>query len=126
MLTQSLEDYLEAIKIIENEKGIVRVKDIGDFLNVKSPSVVSALNTLSSKGYIKQEKYSNVHLTSKGRKKAEKIYQKHLVIVKFLTQILKVPLSIAKKDACKIEHVISKETYEKILSLLEERETKTD
>ena len=48
------------------------------------------------------------------------------MIVKFLTQILKVPLSIAKKDACKIEHVISKETYEKILSLLEERETKTD
>jgi len=121
MLSQSLEDYLEAIKILSKEKGIARVKDIGKFLIVKNPSVVSAINNLSRSGYVKHEKYGHVELTPKGEKKAEQIYKKHRVIVKFLNRNLKIPIDIAKKDACKIEHVISNETYERILAVSEER-----
>ncbi len=122
MLTQSLEDYLEAIKILQKEKGIARVKDIGKFLKVTNPSVVSALSILSRDGYVEHEKYGHVELTPKGRKEAGKVHKKHKAIVKFLTQTLKIPPEIARKDACRIEHVISRETYEKILAASEEKQ----
>ncbi len=122
MLTQSLEDYLEAIKILKKEKGIARVKDIGKFLKVKNPSVVSAINILSQNGYVKHEKYGHIELTSKGLKEAERIHKRHKDIVRFLSKTLKIPLAVAKKDACKMEHVISNETYEKILAASQEKE----
>jgi len=119
MLTQSLEDYLEAITILEKEQGNARIRDIGRLLKVKNPSVVSAINILADSGYVSHEKYSYVELTRKGKKAAEKIHKKHRVIIKFLKDVLKVPAVIAKNDACKIEHVISEETYAKILSAVE-------
>ncbi|HNS32935.1 MAG TPA: metal-dependent transcriptional regulator [bacterium] len=122
MLTQSLEDYLEAIKILKKEKGIARVKDIGRFLKVKDPSVVSALGILSQNGYVEHEKYGYVELTPKGKKEASRIHKKHRTIVKFLNQKLKIPIEIAREDACRIEHVISNETYEKILAASEEKD----
>ena len=119
MLTQSLEDYLEAITILEKKHGNARIRDIGKLLKVKNPSVVSAINILADSGYVSHEKYSYVELTRKGEKAAEKIHRKHRVIIKFLKDVLKVPAVIAKNDACKIEHVISEETYAKILSAVE-------
>jgi len=121
MLTQSLEDYLESIKILKEKKGIVRVKDIGKFLNVTNPSVVSALNILSKKGYVKHEKYGYIQLTEKGEREAEKIYERHKTIVKFLENILGLPHEIARRDACKIEHVISPETYKKIKEFIKRK-----
>jgi len=116
MLTQSLEDYLEAITILKKERGNARIGDIGKFLKVKNPSVVSAINILADNGYVAHEKYSYVELTKKGRTAAEKIHEKHRVIVRFLRDVLKVPAKDAKNDACRIEHVISEATYRKILS----------
>ena len=121
MLTPILEDYLEAIAILEKEKGQARIKDIGKHLKVKDPSVVSAINSLVESGYAKHKKYSYVGLTRKGKKAAEGIYRKHRTIVKFLTNILKVDEIIAIEDACKIEHIVSKQTYKKIASAVEER-----
>lgn len=115
MLTKSLEDYLEAIKILTNNKKVTRVKDIGELLKVKSSSVVNAMNSLKEKGYIKQEKYGYIELTETGRKAALKIFKKHRIILKFLIEVLRVPKEIAEMDACKIEHVISEETFNKIL-----------
>ncbi len=119
MLTKSLEDYLEAIKILSIDKKAVRVKNISELLNVKSASVVNALNILKKKGYIKQEKYGYIELTEIGNKEAVRILKKHRIIFKFLTNILKVSKESAEKDACKIEHVISKETFEKLVKFLE-------
>jgi len=119
MLTQSLEDYLEAITILEKEQGNARIRDIGRLLKVKNPSVVSAINILADSGYVSHEKYSYVELTRKGKKAAEKIHRKHRIIVKFLRDILKVPADTARNDACRIEHVISEETYGRILSAVE-------
>jgi len=118
-LTKSLEDYLEAIKILSIDKKAVRVKNISELLNVKSASVVNALNILKKKGYIKQEKYGYIELTEIGNKEAVRILKKHRIIFKFLTNILKVSKESAEKDACKIEHVISKETFEKLVKFLE-------
>jgi len=119
LLTKSLEDYLEAIKILSIDKKAVRVKNISELLNVKSASVVNALNILKKKGYIKQEKYGYIELTEIGNKEAVRILKKHRIIFKFLTNILKVSKESAEKDACKIEHVISKETFEKLVKFLE-------
>jgi DtxR family Mn-dependent transcriptional regulator len=119
LLTKSLEDYLETIKILTIGKKVVRVKDISELLNVKSASVVNALNILKERGYIKQEKYGYIELTEKGNKEAKRILKKHKIIFKFLTGILNVSEKSAEKDACKIEHVISKETFEKLIKFLE-------
>ncbi|MGC8977198.1 MAG: metal-dependent transcriptional regulator [Candidatus Ratteibacteria bacterium] len=118
MLTKSLEDYLEAIKVLTNTGKITRVKEISNFLNVKESSVVNALNILKEKGYIKQEKYGYIELTEQGDKEAKKILKKHKIVFKFLKDILKVSKEIAYNDACKIEHVISDETLKKILRYL--------
>ncbi len=118
MLTKSLEDYLEAIKILTISKKVTRVKEISELLNVKKPSVVNALNILKEKGYIKQEKYGYIELTNLGDKEATKIFKKHRILVRFLTNILKVSEDVAENDACKIEHVISDETLKKILKFL--------
>ena len=118
MLTKSLEDYLEAIKILTLDKKVTRVKEISEFLDVKGSSVVSALNILKDKGYIKQEKYGYIELKEIGDKEATKIFNKHRIIMKFLVNVLKVSEDTAKNDACKIEHIISEETLKKMVLLL--------
>ncbi|HOK79518.1 MAG TPA: metal-dependent transcriptional regulator [bacterium] len=115
MLTKSLEDYLETIKILTDAGRIVRVKEISKFLRVTEPSVVNALNILKEKGYIEQEKYGHVELTELGDKEARKILKKHKIVFGFLTNILNVSPKVAQNDACRMEHVISDETIEKIL-----------
>ncbi|MCX8083064.1 MAG: metal-dependent transcriptional regulator [bacterium] len=117
MLTSTLEDYLEAIVILEKEKGKVRIKDIGALLKVKNPSVVSAINSLVKSGYVKHKKYSYVELTQKGKESAEAVHKKHKTIAKFLKNVLKVDETTARKDACRIEHIISPRTYKKIISV---------
>lgn len=114
MLTESLEDYLEAIQILKEEKKVARVKEIGNLLNVKNSSVVNALNILKKKGLIIHEKYGYVDFTEKGKREAKKIHRKHKIILKFLEEVLGVPHEIALRDACRIEHVISKETFKRI------------
>ncbi|MCM8786224.1 MAG: metal-dependent transcriptional regulator [Candidatus Omnitrophica bacterium] len=115
MLTKSLEDYLEAIKILTSDKKVTRVKEISEFLEVKGPSVVNALNILKEKGYIKQKKYGYIELTEIGDEEATKILNKHKIVMKFLVDILNVSENTAQNDACKIEHFISEETLNKMV-----------
>ena len=96
MLTSTLEDYLEAIIILTKKNKKARIKDIGQHLKVKNPSVVSAVSTLIENGYARQ-RYSHVELTQKGRIAAEQIHQKHKTIAKFLKDILKIDEHTAKK-----------------------------
>ena len=118
MLTRSLEDYLEAI-LIEEEKGVVRVKDIVKRLGVKAPSVVGALKSLAAKGLVTHERYGYITLTKKGRKKAEEVYNKHRTLFAFFRDVLGVPDSIAEKDACSIEHYLSPETTKRFVSFID-------
>lgn len=119
MLTPSLEDYLEAIYIISREKKVARVKEVAEFLDVKTSSVVGALKILKNKGFVEQERYGYIYLTAKGIKKAEEIYRKHNLLVEFLIDVLDLPKHIAEADACKMEHVLSKETFEKLAEFIE-------
>ena len=119
VLSHTLEDYMEAVYLICREKKVARVKEIADFLNVKTPSVVDAISKLQDMGLIEHEKYGYLSLTYKGQKKAETLYQKHKEIYKFLKQFLGMDDAISERDACGIEHHMCSETLDRITKLME-------
>lgn len=110
-LTKSIEDYIEAIYIIEQEKGEIKSVDIANKLGVSRPAVNKAMNELNTLNLIQKTNYSNIELTIQGRNLAKKIYEKHILIYNFLLK-LGVSQENANIDCCKIEHVISEETAE--------------
>ena len=114
-LSCSLEDYLEAIHIVENVKGFCRITDIAEQLSISKASANKAVKNLKQMGFLNHEKYSTITLRESGREIAKKVYVKHVALLHFLTQTLNVPIARAEKEACKIEHVISTDTLEKLI-----------
>ena len=112
-MTQSLEDYLEAIFVIIKEDRVACVRDIAKFLNVKMPSVVKAVHELKKFGLVIQEPYSPVLLTDKGRRVAGQVLGRHKLLKSFLVK-LGVSGRTADKDACLMEHILSAETVDRI------------
>ncbi|NOQ95381.1 MAG: MarR family transcriptional regulator [Desulfobacterales bacterium] len=117
-LTPTMEDYLEAIYNISQEKKVVRVKDIAKRLGVKMPTVTSMLKTLGEKGMIDHEKYEYLEPTGKGSDIGSEIDQRHQTLKTFLTDILKIDHDQADKDACKMEHAVSPATLESIVEFM--------
>lgn len=111
---ESGEDYLETILILHNTTGYVRSVDIANKLGYSKPSISRAISILKINGYITVERSGEVLLTEKGREKAENVYGRHLLISEFLETKLGVDKETADSDACKIEHVISEQTFEKL------------
>lgn len=111
---ESGEDYLETILLLHKKTGFVRSIDIANELGYKKPSISRAISILKTNGYVTVAKNGEILLTEKGENKAEKIYERHEVIKNFLLNVLGVGEDISEKDACKIEHVISSETFEKL------------
>lgn len=109
-LTKSNEDYLEAILILEKKENVIRSIDIAKMLNISRPGVNQAMNVLKELKLIIKDDYSDIKLTELGREIAEKVYEKHILIKKFLLKI-GVSDETAENDCCKIEHVISDETF---------------
>lgn len=117
-LSESLEDYLEAILILSKEKKVVRVKDLMKYLGYKVSSINTAINNLSAKGLVEHEKYGYIELTAEGTVLAEKVYDRHKNITRFFQEVLGVPKETACQDACRIEHILNEETYNKFLNFL--------
>jgi DtxR family transcriptional regulator, Mn-dependent transcriptional regulator len=109
-LTRSLEDYLEAILLLETKNRVARVKDIANELGVQMPSVTGALKNLKNRGYINYEKNSFISLTEEGIQVAQNIQNRHNTVTEFLEHVLLLPHDKAADEACKIEHVITQET----------------
>ncbi|MBN1293496.1 MAG: metal-dependent transcriptional regulator [Candidatus Latescibacteria bacterium] len=118
-LSASLEDYLEAIFEIDKTKRAVRVKDVAHKLGVTMPSVNGALKNLEGKGLIAHEKYDYIELTEDGFFQASKIASRHKLIFNFLKDVLEVDIETAQEDACKIEHVLSSHTIEKLTGYMD-------
>lgn len=116
-LQESGEDYLESILKIERQKGIVRSVDIANDLNVSKPSVSRAIHILAKRGFIEIQDNALV-LTASGRTVAEKIYERHLMFTDFLVQ-LGVNEVTAAKDACRMEHTLSDESYAALKQFIE-------
>ena len=112
-IKESAEDYLEKILILSNKNSLVRSIDIVNYMKLSKPSVSVAMKKLRENGYILMDNDGYITLTEEGKKIAEKIYERHMFITKWL-QDLGVPEEIASSDACKIEHVLSVETFEAI------------
>lgn len=117
-LTANMEDYLEAVSFCADEKGIARVSDIRDMLGVKTPSVTGAMKALAEEGYVKHEPYSGIMLTAKGRRAAQEVKKRHAIFKRFLEEVLGVNPKTAEEDACKLEHVVSRETMDKFHTYL--------
>lgn len=122
-LSQSLEDYLEALYIISLSSKVVRVKEVAKFLEVKTPSVVDAIGKLQEKGLVTHERYGYLELTAKGSNLARGVYRKHKKVAQFFNDVLGVSDKTSKKDACFIEHYISKETFGKMIKFIKFTET---
>ncbi len=119
-LTSTLEDYLEAIyALAKDNNNVVRVNQIATKLNVKSPTVNSALKYLAENNLVIHEKYGYVTLTKKGAKIALEVQKKHEILFRFLTEFLMLDNDAADKEACEIEHSISKETFMKLNKFFE-------
>lgn len=112
-IQESGENYLEAILVIKERKGYVRAIDVANELNVSKPSVSRAMSVLKKEGLINVDGLNQILLTDEGKKIADTIYERHRVITKFLVS-LGVDEETAAADACKIEHVISPLSFEKI------------
>ena len=112
-MTQSLEDYLEAVYMLIAEDRPAQVRDVAKMLSVKMPSVVKALHELKRLGLVTQKPYANIELTDKGRRVARHVLNRHELIRSFLMK-LGVSRRTADKDACLMEHILSAETLDKI------------
>jgi len=119
-ISASGQDYLEAILDLYLEKGYIRSIDISEKLGVTRPSVNRAINVLKSNGLVNHEKYSDINFTKQGMRLAKAVKSKHLVLKKFLNEILLVDEKTADEDACKMEHNISLETLDKLKSFVDE------
>ena len=117
-LHSSGEDYLEAILVIQMQKGAVRSVDVARHLEVTKPSVCHAVATLRDGGFLTMDSDYFLHLTDVGRKVAEQIYEKHRFFTERLIEAGVDP-ETAERDACRIEHVISEESFRRLKAVAE-------
>lgn len=111
VVNESAENYLETILILSKRLPVVRSVDIANELNYKKSSVSIAMRNLREKNHITVTDAGFIYLTDEGRQIAEMIFERHEFLTSYL-EGLGVPSDIAAEDACKIEHVISKESFE--------------
>ena len=116
-ILQSSEDYLETILQIQQEKGCVRSIDIAHELNFSKASVSIAMKNLREKEHITVTEEGFIYLTDSGKEIAEMVYERHEVISECLVR-LGVSKEIADEDACRIEHILSDESFEAIKDYL--------
>ena len=110
---ESAENYLETILVLHKRNGNVRSIDIANELDFSKPSVSVAMKNLRANGYIQVDESGNITLLPEGQKIAQTVYEKHTVLTKYL-MALGVPEEVAAEDACRIEHVLSKESFDAI------------
>jgi Mn-dependent DtxR family transcriptional regulator len=116
--SRSIEDYLEALLMLEESGKALGITDLARILNVSKPAATQMANELKDLGYIEKKPYGDIRFTEAGRCIGSQVFHRHKVLFKFLSSI-GVPSQTAEEDCCKIEHVISEETFKAI-------EAKTD
>mgnify|MGYP003181202460 CR=1 FL=1 len=116
--TAAGEDYLEAVLVLQQEKGMVRSVDVARHMGVSKPSVCHAVNTLKDGGFLVMDEDHFLRLTDIGREVAEKTYEKHCFFTRLLVDAGVEP-KVAERDACRMEHAISDDSFQKIKSGLQ-------
>jgi DtxR family Mn-dependent transcriptional regulator len=116
-ITAALQDYLEAILRLEEQDDAARVSDIASRVGVGKPAVTSAMKTLAARGLVNYEAYHCVTLTEKGRRLADEIQHRHVVLRQFLTQILALDAQVADVNACRMEHAVDEDVLDRLAQL---------
>lgn len=117
-IQESGEMYLETIHILSQKKGEVRSIDVCEYMGYSKPSVSRAMGILKAVGYIEVDKHGYITLTDEGLSLAQKMYERHTLLTKFLVK-LGVDEEIATDDACKIEHHISEASFDAIKNFVD-------
>ena len=125
-LSESMEDYLEAIAELIAVEGHAHTKEIAEKLNVKMPSVTGALRQLEQMGYIVYNTHYPVELTRTGKEVAERIVYRHTVLKQFFSGILGLPLQKADDTACRLEHAVDDDTISRFILFSEAIGTRRD
>lgn len=112
--------YLETIFILKKKNEYVRSIDIANMMNFSKPSVSRAIKILKESGMITMDQKGYIDFTQEGEERAQEVYNKHITLTHFLIHI-GVQKDIAEEDACRIEHIMSDETYECIKKFLEKQ-----
>ncbi|NCC14801.1 MAG: metal-dependent transcriptional regulator [Clostridia bacterium] len=120
---ESMEDYLETIYVLEKQTGYVRSIDIATALGFSKPSISNAMKKLKTNGYIEMEERGCIKLTEKGKALAMGTFERHCVISEILMGF-GVSKEAALEDACRIEHVISEETFTGMKNFIKLNRTK--
>ena len=120
IIHESAEDYLETILVLKERKGVVRSIDIARELHFSKPSVSVAMKKLRENGYLEVDEEGYITLLPPGAEIAQRIYTRHRLLTRFL-EGLGVSPENAAADACKIEHDISAESFERIVSFAKAR-----
>lgn len=118
-LSPNMEMYLKTILEIVEDGEQPRVKTIADRLGVTMPSVSGAVDNLIGKGLVGHSPYKEVVLTRSGKRVAKRIKERNDLLLRFLREVLGVPEEFARKDACTLEHVVSRETLDRLELWLE-------
>ena len=118
-LLESGENYLETILVLTQRNGSVRSIDVANEMNFTKPSVSRAMSILKRENLIIMEADGRLVLTEEGLKKATAILERHTILTRFINEVLGVPEETAEKGACRIEHIISPETFNGIKNMLE-------
>ncbi len=122
-LYESSEDYLEKIYMLQKKFGQVRSIDIVNDLNYSKPSISVAMKKLRENGYIEMDASKNITLTPEGEKVAKRVYKRHQTLTKLFVKI-GVSQQTAEKDACRVEHDLTDETFRKLEQLYKQLEGK--
>ena len=117
-----LEDYLETILVLQKKRGMVRSVDVARHMEVSKPSVCHAVATLRDDGFLMMDEDHFLHLTDVGREVAEKIYKRHCFFTEQLITAGVDPRT-AEADACRIEHIISDESFSRLKEAAEQEQT---
>jgi DtxR family Mn-dependent transcriptional regulator len=118
-LTESIQSYLEVILELETTHKVARAKDIAERLGVQRGSVTGALRSLEEKGLIHYQPYSFITLTAAGKKIAQEIAHRHAVLEDFLLNVLQIDAETAEATACRMEHVIDRQTVDRLVCFIE-------
>ena len=118
-LSESLEDYLEAILEIEDEKHAARPKDIAQRLKVSPPSVTAALQNLGARGLVNYAPYDLVTLTSRGHRLARDVRRRHDALRRFFADFLRLDSHEADDLACRMEHQLSPQAFQRLVKLMD-------
>ena len=121
VITPSGEDYLETILVLQKKLGMVRSVDVARHMEVSKPSVCHAVATLRDGGFLTMDSDYFLHLTDVGQEVAEQIYEKHRFFTDRLIEAGVDPVA-AEKDACRMEHVISQESFEHLKNAYKTKE----